>query len=422
MANDASKAAKGDSASRRRDTARVEERSTGKSTDKVGTRGKPHTDRVVQRPMRQWRVCVVAPPMQFGGIAMYASTLVRSLVEGGHEVLLVAQDGPMGQTLQGVKHKRFVLSASKPGFFEWRKLRDAVAAFEPEIFHAVTPDRTLPAVRLADQSRKPLMVSVHGVHPGELPRVEDVDFDGYIATDAAVREKLINDCRLPRSLVTQIDLAVAASGLPAEEHVLDTRATPAIGMLGPLEEHIGFGAFMDAVAAVSAKSPDAIFTILGDGPRRAEVRRMAEDRNLLQRIVMVDRMFDHGQAWRPFDIVFVDTRQQASGMMVLGAMAFGLPVIATEGGAVFDIIDDGVDGLLVQRDDAESLAQRLLMLIENQQERLRMGRAGFAEIEKKFAPQRMIAALHDTYAASAAGEPLPRQGEASTKRATRVIA
>lgn len=411
-----------DSSATRKDTARIGERPASRATDKVDPRGKPNTDRVRQRPARKWRVCVVAPPLDFGGLALYAVTLVRALLDDGDEVMLVAGEGPLRQTLSGLKLKTHFLPRGRLGFFDWRKLKAAVSEFEPDIFHAIVPDRALPAIRLADTLVKPLCVSVHGTKPHELPQVGDVSFDGYVATDASVREKLINDCRLERQLVTQISLAAFPMRQPSEEHVLDVRATPAVGMLGPLDEGLGFGAFMDAVGAIARRNPDAIFTILGDGPRRAEVRRMAEDRSLLQRIVLVDRLFDYSLAWRPFDIVYVDTRQNASGMMVLSAMAFGLPVVATEGGNVFDIIEDGIDGLLVQRDDADHLEQRLLMLIENHQERLRMGRAAFSVVESRYGPQRMAQALHDTYAAMIADEPLPRQGEASTKRPTRVVA
>lgn len=421
MALDPINKAARESAVKRRDTARMNERSANKPTDKVDGRARPDTNKL---PPRTWRVCVVAPPLEFTGLSLYTATLVRALLEQGDEVMLVARSGPMLQTLQGLKFTSYELPQGRLGFFGWRKLRDAVSEFEPEILHSVSPDRSLPAVRLADATGRPLCVSVHGVRQGELPKVEDVDFDGYVATDPGVREKLINDCRLPRKLVTQINLATAPVRQPVADQVLDARATPAVGMLSPLEPGVGFGAFIEAVSRICAKSDQPIFSILGDGPRRSEIRKMVEERGLLQRIVLVDKLFDYASAWRPFDIVFVDTRQRASGMMVLGAMAFGLPVVATEGGAVFEIIEDGVDGLMVQRDDPEHLAQRLLMLIENHQERLRMGRAAYAEVENKYSLERMAQSLHETYAAMAAGEPLPKQFDATpgSKRPTRVIA
>lgn len=409
----------------RRDTSRVVEHSSNKPTDKVDNRsGKPDTTRVVKAAVeRKWRVAVVAPALDFNGISLYAVTLVKALAGRGDEVLLISQSGPLLSALAGVPFQHYELPRSGLGFFGWGNLKTAVQAFAPEVLHAMSPQRQLPAVRLADTLVRPLCVTVHGVKAEDLPRVEDTSFDGYIATDAAVRERLVNDCRLSRSLVTQINLAVQPVRPPQESHVMDQKATPAVGMVGPLEPGVGFEAFIEAVNRICAKSSRPIFSVLGDGPRRSEIRKMAEDRGLLQRVVMLDKLYDYSLAWRPFDVVFVDTRQPASGMIVLGAMAYGLPVVATEGGAVFDIIEDGIDGLLVQRDDPEQLAQRLLMLIENHGERLRMGRAAFARVENAFSPERLVSAMHETYAALEIGDALPRQGEGSpaSKRPTRSL-
>lgn len=411
----------------RRDTARVESRAGSRSTDRVdGRPGKPDTARVRRAASdRRWRVTVVAPALEFNGLTLYTLTLVRALVEMGNAVQLLAPRGPLHHSLGGLDVQVVPLppARQKLGFFGWRKLRAAVESFGPDVLHAVSPDLDLPGVRLADTLERSLCVTIHGIKTHELPKVEDTDFDGYIACDAAVRERLVNDCLLPRRLVTQIGLAVSPMRAPEEAHVMDPRATPAVGMLGPLEDSVGFGAFLDAAGRIGNKSNDTIFTILGDGPRRSEVRKMAEDRGLLQRVVLVDRLFDYSLAWRPFDIIYVDTRQPAAGMMLLSAMAFGLPVVATEGGAVFELVEDGVDGLLVHRDDAEGLAQRFMLLIDNHQERLRMGRAAYERVEQEFSPQSMALALMDTYAALVAGEPLPLRGEGAQgpRRPTRSI-
>jgi glycosyltransferase involved in cell wall biosynthesis len=104
----------------------------------------------------------------------------------------------------------------------------------------------------------------------------------------------------------------------------------------------------------------------------------------------------------------VDTHQRASGQMVLHAMANGLPVVAGEGGAVFDLVEDGVDGVIVPRSDPETLAQRILMLVQNPAERLRMGRAGFRKADEGYRPADMATACAGVYDALLRGEPLPR--------------
>jgi D-inositol-3-phosphate glycosyltransferase len=97
--------------------------------------------------------------------------------------------------------------------------------------------------------------------------------------------------------------------------------------------------------------------------------------------------------------------------MVLQAMANGHPVVATEGGALFDVIDDGVDGLIAPRDNPDALAERLLLLVQSAAERLRMARAGFERIEGNFDEPWVASALGAIYAAAVAQEPLPKSFE-----------
>jgi glycosyltransferase involved in cell wall biosynthesis len=162
---------------------------------------------------------------------------------------------------------------------------------------------------------------------------------------------------------------------------------------------------------IQGRGLDTMFSILGSGPEARGVRDAVEERGMLQRIVVVDGLFDYSNIWSPFDIVVVDSRQQASELMVLHAMANGRPVVATEGNAIFGVIDDGVDGVIVPRDDPDTLAERLLMLVQNPSERFRMGLAGFAKIEEQYRPPDMAAAINLVYSMMLKEEPLPKSFE-----------
>jgi glycosyltransferase involved in cell wall biosynthesis len=159
---------------------------------------------------------------------------------------------------------------------------------------------------------------------------------------------------------------------------------------------------------VQARGVDSMFTILGSGPLANDVRNEVESRGMLPRIVVIEGLFDYGRLWDPFDIAIIDARQQAAALMVLNAMANGRPVIATEGGSVFGLIEDGVDGMIVPRDDPDALAERIQMLVQNPNERLRMAKAAFAKVEEEYGPAEMAADIADVYAALLADEPLPK--------------
>lgn len=387
----------------RRDTSRVHSRDSRRDTSRVGGEG-------------SYRVVVFAPKLELNGITLYARSLIRALRENGDTVMFVSPPGPLAETLNGTYHLRFELPEDgRIGFFDWRRLKEALAEFDPDILHSTTPDSSLPDIRSADFLSCPLAVSVHGVKPEELPPSGDTQYEAYIASDQSVRERLLNDARLDRDRTALVSDCAFPESKPDDAAILGAHRRQVVGWVGPLTQGCGYGCFIEAAIKVQARGLDSMFSILGNGPIAPEVRAEVESRGMLTRIVVVESLFDYGRVWDPFDIAVIDSRQRASALMVLNAMANGRPVIATEGGAVFDLIEDGVDGLIVPRDDADALAERILMLVQNAGERLRMAKAAFEKIEDDYRPGDMASALHSVYAATLAGEPLPKLFDTTKK-------
>ena len=391
----------------RRDTARLQGRERDRDTGRI--RAEDHA---------RYRVAVFAPRLELDGTTMYTRTLLNALRGSGDAVMLVAPNGPMAKTLVGAYDQMFEMpDQGKIGFFGWRRMKEALADFEPEILHSVCPDDSLPAVRVADHLQLPLCVSVHGVKQDELPPAEDKLYDAYIASDQSVRERLLNDCRLERDRTTLIRDCAFPERAPDEQAILSDRRRQVLGWVGPLTEGCGYHCFIEAAIKVQARGVDSMFSILGSGNAADKVRDEVESRGMLPRIVVVQGLYDYGRIWDPYDIAVIDTRQSAAALMVLNAMANGRPVIATEGGAVFDLIQDGVDGMIVPRDDPDTLAERILLLVQNPAERLRMAKAAFEKIEDDYRPGDMADALNATYTALLTDEPLPKLFEPRSRRA-----
>ncbi|MBX3473651.1 MAG: glycosyltransferase family 4 protein [Planctomycetes bacterium] len=384
----------GTSSANRRDTTRVQkQRDTG---------------RLRGRASQPWKVALFAPGLDLNGVTMATLNLASVLVAGGSQVLLVSPGGAMRQAAATAATRWLEIPAGRLGFFARRDFRAELGEFAPEILHAVVPNHSAPAVYAANQLDRPLVVSVLGLKGHELPDVGDTTYDAYVAVDHAVRERLLNDCRLERDRTTLLPMFVRPTRPPVEREIMDPRKQPVIGFVSPLHAGCGYREFVEAAMRVLGRGVDCMFAVLGDGPEGQAVRDMVEERGMQQRIVFVQNMYDYGRIWEPFDVVVIDSRQPASGVMVLQGMAHGLPVVATEGGAVFDIIDDGVDGLIVPRQDASALAERMLLLVQNPSERLRMARAAYAKIDQAYDAEAMAAAWGAIYAATAVHEPLPR--------------
>ncbi|WAC06936.1 MAG: glycosyltransferase family 4 protein [Thermodesulfobacteriota bacterium] len=84
------------------------------------------------------------------------------------------------------------------------------------------------------------------------------------------------------------------------------------------------------------------------------------------------------------DVLVFPTVKDCFPLVILEAMAFGLPVISTYEGAIPEIVDDGVTGYLVPPKNPERIAEKLLDLINNPETRIRMGEAAKKKFEQHY--------------------------------------
>lgn len=95
--------------------------------------------------------------------------------------------------------------------------------------------------------------------------------------------------------------------------------------------------------------------------------------------------------------VFPSICEESFGMPLVEAMASGTPVVATRGGAFPEIVEHGRTGLLVERSDAQSLADAVLQLLSNPDQRDAMAQAGFERASTSFSWDHIVENLVEKY-------------------------
>ena len=125
------------------------------------------------------------------------------------------------------------------------------------------------------------------------------------------------------------------------------------------------------------------YVIVGDGPERARLERLATDLGVIEAVVFTGRVSEEDiAAWYHLADIFVmvsrsDTRDiEGFGIVYLEAAAAGKPVIAGHGGGVEDALIDGVTGLLVDPTSEPDLTQTLQYLLHSPSTAIAMGQAG----------------------------------------------
>ena len=89
---------------------------------------------------------------------------------------------------------------------------------------------------------------------------------------------------------------------------------------------------------------------------------------------------------------------EGTPMVIMEAMAAGKPVIATRIEGVEEMIEHGVDGLLVPPEDDQSLAEAFITLCQDQKKAQQMGRCGRIKAEQRYNAKYMISQLEEIYA------------------------
>ena len=163
---------------------------------------------------------------------------------------------------------------------------------------------------------------------------------------------------------------------------LQDPARALIGMVGRLSPWKGQHVFIEAAALVHARYPRCRFQIVGSAlfGEAEYVRRLEEMANapgLEGCVELLGFRDDVPALMRTFDVlVHASTLGEPFGQVVVEGMVMARPVVASRAGAIPEIVQEGVTGLMVTPGDAPALADALLSLLADPGQAARMGQAG----------------------------------------------
>lgn len=281
---------------------------------------------------------------------------------------------------------------SVPGYL--RAFRQFVARADPALVHANTI-LTLPEALAGRSAGTPTLLHVHEMlGGGSRSRVAALlarRLDGVVAVSQASAEPL-RAGGVPACVVTA---GVAAA--PARRERRAGRRV-VVGMLGTVCERKGSDLFVDAARAVLGRRADAEFRIVGPlAPGAGEPWARA----------LVARGERAGVRWSgpsgdamaelaDWDVFVLPTRRDPFPLVVLEAMASGLPVVATAVDGVPEQVDEA-SAILVAPDDATALAGAIERMLDDAPARVAMGRAAVARVAGQFTPERHARELAAAY-------------------------
>ncbi|MBL0373286.1 glycosyltransferase family 4 protein [Rhizobium sp. KVB221] len=161
--------------------------------------------------------------------------------------------------------------------------------------------------------------------------------------------------------------------------------------VGRLTHQKGFDLLLEAFARIEASFPDWKLVIWGEGEDRAALEGKRRDLGLDGRVDMPGVTGRPGQWIETADVFVLSSRYEGWGIVLLEAMAAGLPVVSFNcqfGPSA--MVTDGEDGLLVESGNAEALADALASVLADSDLRVRLSEAA-VESAARYMPERILA-------------------------------
>jgi glycosyltransferase involved in cell wall biosynthesis len=176
-----------------------------------------------------------------------------------------------------------------------------------------------------------------------------------------------------------------------------TIAVAIVGRLAPIKNH---AFFLQVVENLLAKGiQQAQFFIVGDGELRSEIESKSAAINQLygEKIVLTSWIKDIASFNAGMDVICLTSDNEGTPVSLIEAQACNVPIVSTEVGGVLDIVSQGETGFVVPKGDLQAFAEKLGLLIENEEIRKKMSQNGWNFVKDKFHYTRLAADMANYY-------------------------
>ncbi len=194
------------------------------------------------------------------------------------------------------------------------------------------------------------------------------------------------------------------------------RDTPLIASVGRLVPKKGFPTLLEAAARLRDQGVAFRCEIAGDGEMKGEIEQRIESLRLGDRVVLRGAL-SHGDVrglLGAADIFALPARIAADGnrdglpVVLVEAMAFGVPVVSTPVVGIPEAVEDGVTGLLVPEQDPAALAGAIRRLLDDRGAALKLGAEARRRVEQRFDGRKNVAELRAHFEHAAASRTADR--------------
>lgn len=270
-----------------------------------------------------------------------------------------------------------------------KKIRDLYNSFKPDIIHSHLEAVTFHTCRSLSKYNVPIIQTVHSTvinHPIIQKYYINKKINAFVAIS-----KVVNDNIYKRLNVSSRKIYLIYNGVQIDKfknkNRLYNKEVKKIIAIGRLTEAKDYGNLLrsmkilnDQLSEFNKSMPKLL--IVGDGELKEQIKELSISLKIENNVEFLGIRQDIAELLAESDVYVMSSEWEGLSISLIEALTSGIPIIATNAGSNNEIIEDGVNGLLVPIKDSEALAHGLYKLISNYEYRLSFANNSVFNIEK----------------------------------------
>lgn len=202
-----------------------------------------------------------------------------------------------------------------------------------------------------------------------------------VAVSQDIRRIRVNSGDVPKDKITVIPNCVE---IPNHLVKYQTGKKLQIGTVGRLIHAKDYGTLIAAFNMLVKDGLNVDLIFVGDGPERPKLESMVQNFGIEGHVTFAGFQGDVNSFLSKLDVFVLSSIREGVPVAMLEAMAMRVPVVATKVGGIPEVVEDNVDGLLVDSQNPKMIADALRRLSKDRSLRKQIGEAGFKKVKYLF--------------------------------------
>lgn len=170
-----------------------------------------------------------------------------------------------------------------------------------------------------------------------------------------------------------------------------------VGQVGRLSLQKAPDVFVKMAVIVKKEIPNAFFVMVGDGELRDKVEELIKNAHLEDSFQITGWVDNPTTYIKNMDVATLLSRWEGFGLAIAEYMCVGIPLVATNVDAIPYVVSNGVDGVLVEKDDPAQVAKEVIRIIQDKRLANRLRKNGLVTARTKYDVHRVCLETHQLY-------------------------